>query len=119
MPSAPGLELRPPRPEDRAQVEAAQAELAADGFDFTLRGPGETWQQWLARVERDREGIALAPGRAPATMLLAVVGDDIVGRVHIRHRLTEVLLQRAGISGTASARYTAVAATPPRCSARA
>lgn len=91
--------LRAPVPEDRAQAESAQAELAADDFNFLLKGGDQSWEQWLTKVERDRAGIDLAPGRVPATMLFAVVGDDIVGRVHIRHELTPALLEEGGHIG--------------------
>ncbi|USQ76933.1 GNAT family N-acetyltransferase [Ornithinimicrobium cryptoxanthini] len=106
--------LRDPLPTDRAQVLAAQAELAADDFNFALFdfGPGhedprhqdpgyrdQVWEQFLDKVARDRSGIDLAPGRVPATMLLALVGDDVVGRVHLRHELTAALLEEGGHIG--------------------
>lgn len=97
--STTGLILREPLATDRAQAEAAQVELSADDFNFLLRGPDQTWEQWLDRVERDRAGADLAPGRVPATMLFAVVDDEIVGRVHIRHELTEALLEEGGHLG--------------------
>lgn len=93
------LILRDPRPQDRVQAETAQAELAADDFNFLLRGADQSWEQWLDKVERDRAGVDLAPGRVPATMLFAVVGDEIVGRVHIRHELTQALLEEGGHLG--------------------
>lgn len=99
MPSASAvLTLRAPRPEDEAAALRAQRELAEDDFDFLLLG-GRTWEEWLEKVERDRAGLDLAPGRVPATMLLAVVGDEIVGRVHIRHELTPALLDEGGHLG--------------------
>ncbi len=75
---------------------AAEAELAVDQFSFALRGRDESWTDYLTRIERDRMGVDLAPGRVPATMLFGVVGDEIVGRVHVRHALTPYLL---GIGG--------------------
>lgn len=93
--------LRHPLPTDQAQAETAQAELAADDFNFLLRGTDQTWAQWLTKVERDMAGTDLAPGRVPATMLFAMVGDNIVGRVHLRHELTDALLQEGGHLGYA------------------
>lgn len=93
------LVVRVPRAEDEEQVRAADAELAADQFSFALRGPGESWTDYLARIERDRMGADLAPGRVPATMLFGVVGDEIVGRVHVRHALTPYLLEVGGHVG--------------------
>lgn len=78
---------------------AAQQEMAADHFDFTLSTPGQTWEEYLAMVARERAGIGLPPGRVPATMLLAVVDGTIVGRVHVRHRLTAGLLELGGHIG--------------------
>lgn len=91
--------LRHPLPTDQAQAEVAQAELAADDFNFLLRGADQSWAQWLDRVGRDMAGTDLAPGRVPATMLFGVVGEDIVGRIHLRHELTDALLQDGGHLG--------------------
>lgn len=44
-------------------------------------------------------GVDLAPGRVPATMLFGVVGDEVVGRVHVRHALTPYLLEVGGHVG--------------------
>lgn len=95
----PALTLRAPRPQDRIPAETAHRELAADDFNFLLRGADQSWEQWLDKVERDRSGRDLAPDRVPATMLFALVGDEIVGRVHLRHELTEALLQEGGHIG--------------------
>ncbi len=95
----PPLVVRAPRAEDETQVLAAEEELAADGFHFVLRGAGESWTDYLARIERDRMGVDLAPGRVPATMLFGVVGDEVVGRVHVRHALTPYLLEVGGHVG--------------------
>lgn len=93
------LVLRAPRQGDREQALLAQQELARDGFNFLLKGTDQTWAQWLDKVEHDRAGTDLSPGRVPATMLFAVVGDDIVGRVHLRHELTDALLEEGGHLG--------------------
>lgn len=98
-PSPGVLVLRAPRAEDEIAALDAEAELAADGFGFLLKGADQSWSQWLTKVERDRAGVDLAPGRVPATMLFAVVDDEIVGRVHIRHELTPALLEEGGHVG--------------------
>lgn len=95
----PALTLRLPRYEDEAQAAAADADLADEGFAFTFRQPGQTWDEYLEKIENDRNGIDLAPGLVPATMLFAVVADQIVGRVHIRHHLTPALLEDGGHIG--------------------
>lgn len=81
------------------QALLAQQELTGDDFNFLLKGTDQTWAQWLDTVARDRAGTDLPPGRVPATMLFAVVGDDIVGRVHLRHELTDALLEEGGHIG--------------------
>jgi len=93
--------FRGPLPSDEGQVAIAQAELAEDGFDFSLRDPEQTWEEYLTRVERDRCGVDLPPGRVAATMLFALVADQIVGRVSIRHELTPYLLKVGGHIGYA------------------
>lgn len=93
------LTLRFPLPEDEAQAAEAQRELAEDGFNLLLGNGGASWDECLRDAARDRLGEDLAPGRVPATMLFAVVGDRIVGRVHLRHTLTPALLQVGGNIG--------------------
>lgn len=93
------LVLREPLPGDEAQARVAQWELAADDFNFALGDLDGSWSDYLAGLERDRAGRDLAPGRVPATMLFALVNDEIVGRVHIRHVLTESLQEEGGYIG--------------------
>lgn len=95
------LTLRAPLPEDEFQVAAAQAELAEEGFNFSLGYPALTWEEYLRKVERDHAGLDLPPGRVPSTMLFAVVDSDIVGRIHIRHELNSDLQELGGHIGYA------------------
>lgn len=95
----PSLTLRDPAPGDEAQAREAQEELAAEGFDFLLGGADGSWADYLAKVERDRAGVDLAPGRVPATMLFGEVDGLLVGRLHIRHELTPALLEEGGHIG--------------------
>lgn len=93
------LVIRLPLSGDEVQARAAHAELAEDDFEFLLMHAEETWDQYLERIERERLGIDLPEGRVPATMLFALAGDEIVGRVHIRHDLTGGLLAVGGHVG--------------------
>ena len=93
--------LRSPTLDDESQVALAQVELAADDFEFVFQQPGQSWESYLADVERQRLGINIPPGRVAATFLLAEVGRDIVGRVSIRHELDEYLASVGGHIGYA------------------
>jgi predicted acetyltransferase len=91
--------LRALREADEAAVRDAQAELAGEGFPFVFWDEGATWQEVLERVAAERQGVSLPPGRVPATFLVAVRGDQIVGRTSIRHRLNEYLTNVGGHIG--------------------
>lgn len=93
--------LRPLRKGDEADVMQAQAELADDDFDFAFLRPGEPWITYLTRVERERCGLDLDPGRVPATFLVAEADGTVVGRVSIRHELNEFLAANGGHIGYA------------------
>lgn len=95
------LQIRTPLPSDEEQVRAAQEELAAEDFDFSFWKPEQSWADYLEVLRREQEGIGLAPGRVPATMFLGIRGEDVVGRVHIRHELTPVLREVGGHIGYA------------------
>ncbi|MFZ1382103.1 MAG: GNAT family N-acetyltransferase [Scrofimicrobium sp.] len=97
--SVPSLLLRPPSLSDEREVMAAQRELAGEGFDFMLAEDDQTWIEYLNYLDRCSRGVGLAPGRAPATMLLAVVDGEVVGRVHVRHALTPGLRVTGGHIG--------------------
>lgn len=95
------LVLRPPDVQDEPQGRLAQAESLQDAFDFLLMRSDETWSDWLSRTAREHAGTDLPEGRVPATMLFAFVGDDLVGRVSIRHELNGFLLEVGGHIGYA------------------
>lgn len=94
------VELRGLRFEDEDEARAAHAELAAEGFAFLpFHEPSEPWDEYLERIDRLSRGDGLAPGFVPWTDLYGVVDGVIVGRVSVRHRLTEGLLQVGGHIG--------------------
>ncbi|WP_307844630.1 GNAT family N-acetyltransferase [Actinotalea solisilvae] len=94
------MELRALRIDDEAEARAAHAELATEGFAFLpFYDPNEPWAAYLERVERLRYGAGLPPGYVPWTDLYAAVDGVVVGRVSVRHRLTEALLQVGGHIG--------------------
>ncbi len=87
------LRLRPLRSSDEAAAIAAHQELAdADDFEFLLDyHPADQWLDYLQRLEDQRRGDALPEGWVPGTFRVAAVGDRIVGRISIRHRLNDYL----------------------------
>lgn len=95
------LHFRAPRLEDEAQATAAETELAAEGHTEFFRSEGEAWGDYIEREHRESAGVDLPEGRVPASMLFAFEGNELVGRVHIRHRLNDYLLLRGGHIGYA------------------
>jgi predicted acetyltransferase len=94
------LRLRPLRLDDERAAIVAHEELARDGFDFLLDwNRGELWVAYLARLDRQRCGLDLPPDRVSATFLVAQVGEEIVGRVSIRHELNAFLTEIGGHIG--------------------
>ncbi|MFB7720024.1 GNAT family N-acetyltransferase [Nocardia sp. NPDC056100] len=98
-----GVRLRPPRASDERIVRAAHREMARDdGFDFALGlAPAMSWPEYLATLENLRRGINLPAGIVPETFLLATAGDEVIGRVSIRHTLNDYLRRRGGHIGYA------------------
>lgn len=94
------MELRALRLEDEQEARAAHAELAVEGFSFLpFFEPGELWAEYLRRVEGLSRGDGLAPEFVPWTDLYGVVDGVVVGRVSVRHRLTEGLTMVGGHIG--------------------
>lgn len=91
-----GLVLRPPRPDDETWAREAHRE----GLNFgRWIADGQSWESYLDRLARDREGVDLSPGMVPSTLLYVDVGGQMVGRVLVRHRLSDALLATGGHVG--------------------
>lgn len=73
--------------------------MLAEGFEFLLGWTGQSWIDYLAELEATERGYDLAPGLVPDTLLVAVVGGELVGRVSIRHRLNDRLRSYGGHIG--------------------
>jgi predicted acetyltransferase len=99
---AAGLVLRPLRAGDEAQFRAAHAAMAADGIVFGLAfDPALDFDTYLRALDDHRAGRNLPERFVPATFLIADVAGDLVGRVSIRHELTDFLLRQGGHIGYA------------------
>ena len=100
--SAPDLRLRPVRRSDEGVVRSAHRELEADAFDFAIGlRPDTSWSAYVEQLDLVRRATQLPAPWVPATFLLAVVGDDVVGRTSIRHGLNDYLLAAGGHIGYA------------------
>jgi predicted acetyltransferase len=94
------LRLRPLALADEAQALAAHRELAADDFPFLLTyQPGEAWAGFVARLAAHSRGVGLPEGWVPATFLVADVAGEVVGRVSVRHELSDWLARYGGHIG--------------------
>lgn len=93
------LRLRPLGPDDDPEVLAAQRELAADGFVFLFYDEGTPWPDVVARCAREARGEGIAPGWVPNTFLVGEVDGRIVGRVSVRHSLSERIAETGGHIG--------------------
>jgi predicted acetyltransferase len=94
------LRLRPLRPDDEAAFRAGHADMAAEGLTFGPRLSCDlAWDDYLRTLADDRAGINLPDGLVPSTFLVADVDGQIVGRVSIRHCLTDTLRIEGGHVG--------------------
>ena len=94
------LLLRPLGPDDEAQARAAHAELAADGFGFLMfERDGESWPDYVARIEGHRRGQDLEERMVASTFLVAEIDGEIVGRASVRHELNDFLATWGGHVG--------------------
>jgi predicted acetyltransferase len=100
--SAPALRLRPLGAGDEAAFRAGHRAIAAEGHDFSfgyLFEPEPGWDDYLRTLEDHRAGRNLPEGFVPGTFLVADVAGEIVGRVSVRHGLTDFLLREGGHIG--------------------
>jgi len=94
------LRLRPLRPGDEAAFRAGHAQMAAEGFAFGFVLDQDTpWAEYLRMQAGWRCGLNLPDGWVPNTFLVAEVDGQLVGRVSIRHELTDFLREEGGHVG--------------------
>lgn len=101
-----GLELRELRVEDEARfrrvVAAFEAEAEAEqpAFQFAFDyDPEGSFPAYVAKMAAWARGEELPQGYVPCTFLLGVVGDQIVGRLSLRHTLNAYLAEFGGHVG--------------------
>jgi predicted acetyltransferase len=94
------VKFRAPRLSDEAAIVEAQRIMDPEGFEFALDYTlGDDFAQWLRRTEDCRLGRELSGRQVPATFELALVGEQIAGRLSVRHELNEFLLLKGGHIG--------------------
>jgi predicted acetyltransferase len=109
---APRLAL--PDPALRPSFLEAMAEFAAEGrgradddsmIGYEIRTFGAKWSspdgfaEYLARLRADARADSVRPGRVPSSTWWWVQGDTYLGRIAVRHRLNEWLLEVGGNIG--------------------
>jgi predicted acetyltransferase len=96
------LRLRPLKAEDEKPAQEAHDELAGEGHSFLLGWePQVSWSQYVKRLERIRSGHDLPSGWVPSAFLIAELKGALVGRISLRHRLTDFLENFGGHIGYA------------------
>jgi predicted acetyltransferase len=95
------LMLRAFCPTDELPALAAWAEFQGSGFDFLPFDyePRIPWADWIALMERYREGIDLPENRVRSAFLAADVEGELVGSASIRFALNDFLATRGGHIG--------------------
>ena len=96
------LTLRLPVEDEEAEFLRAHR-ATSPGFPAFLHyyEEGMPFSRYLAVLKDQEQGINLPPDRVPTTFLFAFVGNRIVGRASIRHRLNDFLLRVGGHIGYA------------------
>jgi predicted acetyltransferase len=91
------LRLRPLRLEDEAEFVAGHTAMRAEGFTFGLGyEPGTRWEEYVAYLDKWRQGVGIPERMVPSSLLIAVVDGVIVGRSSIRHEISNEFLAREG-----------------------
>jgi predicted acetyltransferase len=95
------LVLRKLRPlDEKSFFRALMAWDNDSGFRFFLGyRPEMSFLDYLTRLDMNENGIGLSDNIVPDTVLCAFVGDEIVGRLAIRHKLNDFLMKVGGHIG--------------------
>ena len=94
------LELRRPRLDEEDEVlRAHQATTPGVPHFLYHYQDGMPFRRYLEVLDEQEQGVGLPSGQVPSTFLFAFVGERIVGRVSIRHRLTDALTHVGGHVG--------------------
>lgn len=94
------VSFRAPAPGDETDLAEAQRIMAGENFIFAFGYvPGDDFSKWLELTASRRSGKNVAPGWVPSTFELAIVENQIAGRLSVRHALNDFLLNQGGHIG--------------------
>jgi predicted acetyltransferase len=92
--------FRGPLASDEPQLVYAQEVMARENFAFAF--DFTRWANfalWLLKVEEQQQGKNLQSWQVPGTFELALVGEQVAGRLSVRHRLNDQLMNKGGHIG--------------------
>jgi len=69
------------------------------GFRWMKPAEGQSYADFVQNLQDQADGVNLPEGWVPCTTLYAFIGEDLVGRVNVRHQLNEFLLNFGGHIG--------------------
>jgi predicted acetyltransferase len=97
----PSLIIRELEAGDESAFRQATSRPIAPDFDWVASwfSIGMPFKEVLNRLQGERSGRDLAPGRVPSTILFGFEDGAIVGRVSIRHQLNDYLATVGGHIG--------------------
>lgn len=94
------LIIRPAQVEDEIDNREAASEFVGSGFDWSMpASPDVSWVQQVALFDDWEHGRNLPSGWVSATTRFAVIDDQVVGRLSVRHELNEFLALAGGHIG--------------------
>jgi len=94
------LVLRRPRLDEEDEVMRAHRATTPEVPRFLHHfDEGMPFDRYLAVLDEQEHGVDLQPDQVPSTFLFAFVDQRIVGRVTLRHRLTDALTHVGGHVG--------------------
>ena len=95
-----GISLRAVREDDETAFRAAQVAFEGSGFSFAFSFDAtRPFADYVRSAEERRHGRNLKPGQVAETFLVAEVGGALVGRISLRHELTDALRKIGGHIG--------------------
>jgi predicted acetyltransferase len=95
------MELVLPSTQLKDAFLAAVEESKDETSDTKLKGPSasQSFEEFIQDLDNQAKSVNLADGRVPATMFWLVDNNEVIGRIQIRHILSDFLLKQGGHIG--------------------